>query len=221
MKTFIIIGLSSFGRYLTQFLSEKSFQVIAIDSDENNLNQVKEHISKGIVSDAKDMDILQKIGAQKADGVIVSLGEKVDDSMVIIYHLKKLGIKKLYVRVLNDDHAKIVNLIGDADIIFPEWDSAFRLAQRIDNPNILDFVPLSGEYSIMDWMPIDAVIGKSIAESELKKEYNVMVISIEETLPKRIKLIPRSNHIIKESDVLVLIGRNEDLEKLKKLHSKP
>lgn len=216
MKTYIIIGLNSFGQYLAQFLSEKSFNVIAIDSDESKVNQVKAYVGKGIVTDAKDLETLQKIGVQKADGIIVSLSEKVDDSMVIIYHLKKLGIKKLYVKVLNDDHAKIVNLIGDAEIIFPEWDSAFKLAHRIDNPNILDFVPLSDEYSILDWVPTRKFIGKSIGESELKDKYNVMVISVEETVPNRTKLIPRSNHIIKESDVLVVIGRNEDLEKLKK-----
>ena len=219
MKTYVIIGLSSFGRYLAQFLSEKSFNVIGIDSDENKVNQVKGFVGKGIVTDAKDLETLQKIGVQKADGVIVSLGEKVDDSMVIIYHLKKLGVKTLYVKVLNDDHAKIINLIGDAEIIFPEWESAFKLAQRIDNPNILDFVPISDEYSILDWAPTAKFIGKTIGESDLKDKYNVMVISVEETVPNRTKLIPKSNHIIKDSDVLVLIGRNEDLEKLKKLKS--
>lgn len=219
MKTYVIIGLSSFGRYLAEFFSERSFHVIGIDSAEEKVNQAKAFLTKGIVTDAKDMETLQKIGVQKADGVIVSLGEKVDDSMVIIYHLKKLGVQALYVKVLNDDHAKIVNLIGDAEIIFPDWESAFKLAQRIDNPNILDFVPLSDEYSILDWVPTEKFVGKSIGESDLKNKYNVMVISVEETVPSRTKLIPKSNHVIKDSDVLVLIGRNEDLEKLKKLKS--
>ena len=217
MKTFIIIGLSSFGQYLAQFLSERSFNVIAIDNDETRVNQVKEYVNKGILTNAKDLETLQKIGAQKADGVIVSLGEKVDDSMVILYHLKQLGVKKLYVKVLNDDHSKIIKLIGDVEIIFPEWESAFKLAQRIDNPNVLDFVPLSDEYSILDWLPTSKFIGKSIGESDLKDKFNVMVISVEETVPSRTKLIPKSNHIIKESDILVLIGRNEDLEKVKKI----
>ena len=217
MKTFIIIGLSSFGRYLAQFLSERSFNVIAIDNDETRVNQVKEYVNKGILTDAKDLGTLQKIGAQKADGVIVSLGEKVDDSMVILYHLKQLGVKNLYVKVLNDDHSKIIKLIGDVEIIFPEWESAFKLAQRIDNPNILDFIPLSDEYSILDWLPTSKFIGKSIGKSELKDKFNVMVISVEETVPSRTKLIPKSNHIIKESDILVLIGRNEDLEKVKRI----
>lgn len=219
MKTYTIIGLSSFGRYLAQFLSERSFNVIGIDADEEKVNQVKTFVSKGIVTDAKDLESLQKIGVQKSDGVIVSLGEKVDDSMVIIYHLKQLGVKTLYVKVLNDDHAKIINLIGDAEIIFPEWESAFKLAQRIDNPNILDFIPLSDEYSILDWAPTPHFIGKTIGESDLKNKFNVMVISVEETVPSRTKLIPKSNHVIKGSDVLVLIGRNEDLGKIKKLKS--
>ncbi|MBN1783307.1 TrkA family potassium uptake protein [bacterium] len=214
MKTYIIIGLSTFGRYLAQFLSEKSFHVIAIDSDENRVNQVKEFVSKGIVSDAKDIETLQKIGVDKADGVIVSLGDKVDDSMVLVYHLKKMGVKTLYVKVLNDVHAKIINMIGYAEIIFPEYDSAFKLAQRIDNPNILDFIPLSPGYSVMNWSPTRPFVGKSIGESDLKKKYNVMVISIEEMVPHRTNLIPDAGHVIKDSDVLVLIGKNEDLKRL-------
>lgn len=217
MKTFVIIGISSFGRYLAQFLSEKSFNVIAIDNDESRINEVKDYVNKGIVTDAKDVKTLQKLGVQKADGVIVSLGEKVDDSMVIIYHLKQLGVKNLYVKVLSDDHIKIINLVKEAEIIFPEWDSAYKLAQRIGNPNILDFIPLSEEYSILDWIPTRDFVGKTIGETEFRDKYNVMVISIEETVPDRTKLIPRSTHVIKASDVLVLIGQNEDLEKLNKL----
>jgi trk system potassium uptake protein TrkA len=219
MKSYIIIGLSSFGRYLAQFLSEKFFQVIAVDSNESRINQVKSVVSKGIVTDIKDMETLLKIGVQKADGVIVSLDEAVNDSLIIIYHLKQLGVKNIYVRVLNEDHAKIINLIGNFEIIYPERDSAYKLAQRIDNPNILDYVPISEEYSILDWVPTSKYIGKKIGETDLKKKYNVLVISIEEMVPSRTMLIPKANHLIKDSDVLVVIGKNEDLARLKKLNT--
>ena len=219
MKNYIIIGLSSFGRYLAQFLSEKYFHVIAIDSDESRVNQVKSIVSKGIVTEIKDMDTLVKIGVQKADGVIVSLDDEVNDSLIIIYHLRQLGVKNIYIKVLNEDHAKIINLIGNFEIIFPERDSAFKLAQRIDNPNILDYVPISEEYSILDWVPTGKYIGKRIGDVDLKKKYNVLVISVEEMVPNRTMLIPKANHVIKDSDVLVVIGKNEDLARLKKLNT--
>lgn len=215
MKSFVIIGLSSFGKYLAQFLHERGFRIIAIDSDEERVEEVKSFVNKGIIGNAKDKETLQKIGVEEADGVIVSLGEKVDDSLLVIFHLKELGIKNLYVKVLTEEHAKIVNLIEMSDIIFPERESAFKLAQRIDNPNILDYIPLSEGYSIIDWAPSEKFIGKSLGELKLKNNFNIQVVSIEETVPNRVKLIPRASHVIKESDILVIIGKNEDLERLK------
>lgn len=217
MKSFVIIGLSSFGNYLVQFLHERGFGVTAIDSNEERVEEVKPFVTKGIIGNAKDKETLQKIGVEEADGVIVTLGEKVDDSLLVIFHLKELNVKNLYVKVLTEDHAKIVNLIETSEIIFPERESAFKLAQRIDNPNILDYIPLSEGYSIIDWAPSESFIGKSLGELDLKNNYNIQVVSIEETVPNRVKLIPRASHLIKESDILVIIGKNEDLERLKKI----
>lgn len=220
MKTFVVIGLSSFGKYLAQFLHERNFEVIAIDSNEERVEEVKPYVTKGIIGNAKDKETLQKIGVEDADGVIVTLGEKVDDSLLVIFHLKELEVKNLYVKVLNEDHAKIVNLIETSEIIFPERESAFKLAQRIDNPNVLDYIPLSEGYSIIDWAPSKSFTGKSLGELDLKNEYGIQVVSIEETVPDRVKMIPRAGHVIKDSDVLVLIGKNEDLERLKKMDEK-
>ena len=219
MKSYIIIGLSTFGKYLAQYLYEKNFQVIAIDSDEERVEEAKPYLFDGIIGNAKEIDTLKKIGVEEADGVVVSLGEKVDDSLLVILHLKELKVKNIFVKVLTDDHAKIVNMIEASDIIFPERDIAYRLAQRIDNPNILDFIPLTENYSIIDWAPSESFIGKTIGEVDLRNKYGVQVISIEETMPEKVKLIPRSSHIIKESDILVIIGENEDIERLKKIDS--
>ncbi len=217
MKSFVIIGLSSFGKYLAQFLYERGFSVVAIDSDEERVEEVKPYVNKGIIGNAKSQDMLEKIGVKEADGVIVSLGEKVDDSLLVIYRLKELGIKNLYVKVLTEEHAQIVNLIETSDIIFPERESAFKLSQRIDNPNILDYIPLSEGYSIIDWAPTQSFIGKTLGEAALRSEFNIQVVSIEETVPDRIKMIPRAHHVIKDSDILVIVGKNDDLERLKKV----
>ncbi len=217
MKSYVIIGLSSFGRYLAQFLSDRNFYVIAIDSDESRVQEAKPYIAKGLVGNIKDSQTLEKLGVNKADGVIVSLGEKVDDSMLIVYYLKKLGVKNIYVKVFSEEHAEVVGLLEVGKSIFPERESAFRLAQRIDNPNIIDYIPLTEGYSIVDWVPSEGFVGKSIGELNLKNKYDIQVVSVEETVPDRIKLIPRANHVIKASDVLVVVGRNEDLDRLKNM----
>lgn len=217
MKSFVIIGLSSFGKYLAEYLYKRDFEVIAIDENEEDVEEVKKYLVNGIVGNAKDKKTLEEIGVNDADGVIVSLGENIGDSMLVIFHLKEIGVKNLYVKVHTEDHAKIVNLIETSEIIFPERESAFKLAQRIDNPNILDYVPLSEGYSIIDWAPTKSFMGKTLRELDLRNKYDIQVVSIEETVPERTKLIPKGDHLIKDSDVLVLIGKNEDLEELQKI----
>ncbi len=217
MKSYILIGLSSFGKYLARFLADRGFNVTVIDTREELVEEIKPHISCGIIGNAKDKETLKKIGVEEADGVVVSLGEKVDDSLLVIYHLKELNVKELYVKVLTEEHAQIVNLIEASEIIFPERESAYKLAQRIDNPNVLDYIPLHEGYSIIDWAPPEDFFGKTLRDLDLKRNYNVQVISIEETVPDRIKLVPKANHVIKDSDVLVVMGTNEDLERLKAL----
>ena len=217
MKSFVIIGLSSFGKYLAEFLYNRNFEVIAIDTNEDNIEEVKPFLVNGIIGNAKDKKTLIDLGIQDADGVIVSLGEKVDDSLLVIFLLKEIGVKRLYVKVHTEDHARIVNLIEASEIIFPEKESAYKLAQAIDNPNILDYIPLSEGYSIIDWAPTRSLVGKSLGEIDLKHKFNIQIVSIEDTKSGKTILIPRANHVIKESDLLFMIGKNEDLEQLKKI----
>lgn len=217
MKTFAIIGLSTFGHYMAQFLSEKKFDVIVIDSDENRVEKIKPVVTKGIIADATDKETLKNLGLSEVDAVIVSLGERIDASLLVVLYLKELGVKEILVKVLTEDHAKILNIIGISEIIFPERDSAFKLAQRIDNPDVLDYVPLTEGYSIIDLAPPESLTGKRLGELDLRNKYGVQVIIIKEVIPENVILIPKAEHLIKESDILVLMGKNEDLERLKRL----
>lgn len=210
----MLIGLSTFSIYLAKYLYERNLKVIAVDKDEGRIEKVKKYVVKGVIGDAKDLPFLRKAGAKEVDAAIVSVGETADDSILIVFNLQELGVKNIHVKVQDEAHAKILTKIGNCEVIFPEQDSAVRLAQRIDNPNVLDYVPLSEKYSIIDWTPDDAYIGKTIGDLDLKKEFNVQIISIEDA-KEETKFIPRSNHTIKKGDVLVVMGENDDLNKLK------
>ncbi len=180
------------------------------------MEAVKPYVTKGIIADARDMETLKKLGVTETDAVIVSLGESIDASLLVVLHLKELGIEEIFVKVLTEDHAKIVNIIGASEIVFPERDSAFKLAQRIDNPNILEYVPLTEGYSVIDLAPPESFTGKTLRELDLRNEYEVQVIIIKEMVPERV-IIPTANQVVKDSDLLVVMGKNEDLERLKKI----
>lgn len=216
-KTYVVIGLSTFGQYMVRYLANKEIEVVAIDHDESRLEAVKPYLAKGVIGDAKDRDTLEKLGVKEADGVVVTLGEQINDSIIVLLYLKEFGVEEVYFKVINEDHAKVAGLIDNAEIIFPERDSAYSLAQKIDNPNVLDFVPLASDYSIIDWIPAESMVGRKLNETRLKSDFNVKVVSIEQTEPERVKMVPRGNYIIKKSDILVIIGSNDDLDRVKKL----
>lgn len=217
MKTFVIIGLSTFGYYMAQFLSKRNFHVIVIDADEGRVEKTKSYVRKGIIADATDKEMLNKVGLKETDAVIVSLGDSIDASLLVVLYLKEMGIENIYVKVLTEEHAKILNIIGASEIIFPERDSAFKLAQRVDNPDVLDYIPLTEGYSIIDLAPPASFLGKTLGELDLRNKYGVQVIIIKEFVPERVTLIPRANYLIKDSDLLVVMGKDEDLEGLKNL----
>ncbi len=217
MKTFVIIGLSTFGQYMAQYLAERKFNIVAIDADEQRVERVKPYVKKGIIADATDKETLKKLGLKDADAVIVSLGESIDASLLAVLYLRELGCKEIHVKVLTEEHAKILNLIGVSEIIFPERDSAYKIAQRIDNPNILDYVPVIEGYSIVDLAPPASFTGKTLGELDLRNKYGVQVIIIKEIIPENVVVIPTASHVIKDSDLLVVMGKNEDLDRVKSL----
>lgn len=214
IESFMLIGLSTFSTFLARYLYERNFKVIAVDKDEGKIEKVKRYVVKGVIGDATDLPFLRKAGVREVDAVIVSVGATADDSILIVFNLQELEITNIHVKVHDEAHAKILTKIGNCEVIFPEHDSALRLAQRIDNPNVLDYVPLSDKYSIIDWTPDDAYVGQTIGDLNLKNEFNVQIISIEDA-QKQAKFIPRSNHTIKKGDVLVVMGENKNLDKLK------
>lgn len=213
----MIIGLSTFGQYMAQYLAERKFNIVAIDADEQRVERVKPYVKKGIIADATDKETLKKLGLQDADAVIVSLGESIDASLLAVLYLRELGCKEIHVKVLTEEHAKILNLIGVSEIIFPERDSAYKIAQRIDNPNILDYVPVIEGYSIVDLAPPASFTGKTLGELDLRNKYGVQVIIIKEIIPENVVVIPTASHVIKDSDLLVVMGKNEDLDRVKSL----
>ena len=219
MRTFAVIGLSSFGHYLCRYLSELGSDVMAIDISEERIDEVKGFVKKAVVADAKDKETLKQLGLEDVDVAVVSVGDRIDTSILITLFLRELGTKEIIAKAMTEDHAKILNLIGASEIIFPERDMAKRTAHTIRKTSLLDYVSLAEGVSVVEMAPPSAWNGKSLAELQIRREFNVQVIMIKELLPENVVLIPGPDHVIKESDVLVMIGRDEDLERLEKLQS--
>lgn len=217
MKRFAVIGLGNFGFHIAKALFEDGNEVLAIDSDKSRVQAIDPYSTEAIVLDATDNESLKSLQLQDMDGVIVSTGTKISISILICLHLHEIGVKKILAKALDDDHAKILKRVGATEIIHPERDMALRVSRSLSRPNILDFIPLAEEYDLVQVGPPEAFIGKSLRDLNLRAKYNVHVIAIKELVPENFQLVPPAGFVIKDSDILIMLGKSEDIRRIKGL----
>jgi trk system potassium uptake protein TrkA len=217
MRSFAVIGVSSFGYYVCRYLVERGCYVLAIDNDEAKINRIKEIVPKAVIADATDKEALEKLGLSDFDAVIVSLGDRIDASILVTLYLRQLGVKEIIAKAITEDHGKILDLIGATTVLFPEKDSAYRLARSLDSAAVLDYIPLTPGISIVEMAAPMSFLGKTLAELDLRRRFNVQVVMIKQLIPDKVTVIPSGDHVIKDSDVLVLLGKDEDLKRLQEI----
>jgi trk system potassium uptake protein len=209
-KHICIIGLGEFGSELAKELS-KQCEVLALDQDENRVTAIVDEVQRALILDVRDFVGLSSVVTPDFDEAIVSIGEDLEASILCTLHLRKIGVTSIQAKAKTEDHAAILRSVGATEVIFPERETARRVAAQIVNPNLLDFVPLEADYRVMDVAPPDAFYGSSLEALDLRKRFGVFVIAVRELIPPRFVFLPAPNFVIKPSDVLVVIGREEDL----------
>lgn len=217
MKRFAVIGLGNFGFHAAKALFEDGNEVIAIDMDKNRVQAIDPHSTEAVVLNAADRESLKSLGIKDMDGVIVSTGTKISVSILICLFLQEIGVKKILAKALDDDHATILKRVGATEIIHPERDMAVRISRGLSRPNILDFIPLSDEFDLVQVGPPRAFIGKNLKELNLRAKYNVHIIAIKELVPENFQLVPPADFVVKDSDILIMLGKSEDIRRIKAL----
>ncbi len=212
-KKFCVIGLGNFGYHVVSNLYASGHEVIAIDHNKAKVQAIKDICSYAILSDAANKEFLSSQSLTEMDAVIVSMGENSHLATLVTLYLKELKVKRILVKALNEDHGRILERIGATDVIFPEKEMARRLAHNLTSPNILEFIPLAEEYSLSESEPPNHFIGKTLAQLDLRKKHHVTVIAIKDVLIDHFLPAPPPDHLIKNSDILILIGKSDDIEK--------
>jgi len=217
MKRFAVIGAGSFGYYVAKALYENKNEVIAIDRNKERVQAIEPFCTSAIVQDVTDIEALKGLGLHEMDAVIVSTGANIKPSILICFHLGRLGIKRIIAKAEDDDHGEILKQLGATEIIRPGMDMAQRLAFRLTSPNIMEFLPFEEDYTIAHIDPPPSFIGKSLMELELRKRYKVNVIAVKELVPERFVMVPGADFTVKDSDILVILGKESDLAKIREL----
>ena len=217
MSQVAIIGLGRFGFHVAKQLHAAGHDVLAIDISEANVQEVKDFASRAVVLDARDQERLDALGIRDMDVVVVSLGERIDSSALVALHLKEAGVRRIVTKAGSTDHAKLLELIGVDEIVFPEREAAERLAHRLASANVLDHLPLGDDHAIHEIAPPQSFAGRTLEELELRKRFGIQVLGIRDVLAQEVSLNPDPGFRIKESDVLIVLGHNRDLDRLKDL----
>jgi trk system potassium uptake protein TrkA len=212
-KQIAVIGLGHFGWELAVDLAADC-EVLAIDRDQDIVDEIADRVHRALALDIRDEATLASVIPPDVDEVVVSMGENLESSILCTLYLKRLGVPTIRVKATTDDHAAVLRQVGADEIIFPERETARRLSERIKNPNLLDFVPLGGGYQVMEIRLPEALNGRTLAESNLRARYDVLVISVERAAPEAVHFLPGPDFRLQDGDIMVVIGREDDLRRL-------
>jgi len=215
MKQVCIIGLGQFGRHLARTLARMNCEVLAIDISDKAVAEIRDDVQQALITDVRNLDALKSSVSPDTDEVVITMGNNIEASVLCTLHLKKIGVKRIRAKASSEDHAAILKAVGATEIIFPEQETAERMAQRIINPDMLDYLPLSPEYSVVEINMPEIFIDKSLAELQIRKKYNILVMAIKTQQTNQIQFMPSANTTLKRGDTLVVMGKETDIKKLR------
>ena len=215
MRRVVVIGLGIFGFNIARDLFEKGMEVIAIDKNKEVIQKIRDFSTKAILADGTDKEVMETIGIHEDDVVIISFGEDLAASALITLHLKEMKVKHIIVKAPNEDHKHVLEKVGATEVIIPEKEMADKVARSLITPNVLDYIPISQEYTISEIVPPVSFMGKTIGDLHLRSKYHIEVIAVRETLPERLTMVPRADFVIKDTDILVIIGKEKDIQQIR------
>ena len=222
-RLFAVIGLGRFGYSVAETLLKKGCEVLAIDSDEEKIQAISEIATFAVQCDATDERALKDVSTQNVDVAVVSIGENIEASVLIVQTLKDMGVKSIVAKAVAPIQGKILKNLGVNEVIYPERDTAIRVAHRLISPNVLEYLELAPGYSIEEVAVPEQFSGLSLRESKIQDNHNVNIIGIKKQVSRMVKgrmmkgetfnFTPAPDDVIEKGDVLVMIGKEEDLDR--------
>jgi trk system potassium uptake protein len=210
-KQFAVIGLGRFGGSICRTLSEQGMEVLAIDIDEDRVNEFASIVSHAVVGDSTDENVLKSLGIRNFDHVIVAIGDNIQASILTTLILKELGVQHITVKATNDYHEKVLKKIGADQIVHPERDMGERIAYNLISNNVLDYLELSDKHSIVEIVASERLDGHSLLELDIRARYGINIVAIRRGT--NVIVSPLASEIIRKGDVLVVIGADEDIDR--------
>jgi len=220
MRQFAVIGLGRFGLSVAKTLTEQGCQVLAIDKDEELVQDASEFVTEAVQVDSTDEKSLKAVGIKNVDVAVVGIGTNLEASILTTLTLKEMGVQEIVARAVTQEHGKVLEKVGATKVVFLERDMGIRVANSLTSPSIIEHIYLSPEYSIMETVTPQAFISQSIGSLDIRAKYGLTIIGIRKKEQADVKVCelnisPKADYVIKQGDVLILLGSNENLERFK------
>ncbi|HSE98669.1 MAG TPA: TrkA family potassium uptake protein [Blastocatellia bacterium] len=222
-ERFAVIGLGHFGAHVARTLFELGKEVIAMDMNEEAVQDASEFASQAVVADATDRDVLVSLEIGEADAAIISLGERMDVITLAALHVKELGVPFIAVKALSEEHGRILQALGVDEVIHPEKDRAIRLANRLARTDVVEFLPLLSGYSLIEVKAPPEFVGRTLRDLAIRNTLKVQIVAIQSSEDGKptLKIVPRAEDVIHEGDLIILLGEDRDLDRIRDIAGPP
>lgn len=216
-KRFVVLGLGNFGAALARRLTTNGCRVTGVDQDRDRVDDLKEVLHEAVIANVTERESLEHLALADADTVIVSLDENLSRSLLATLHVKELGARRIVVRGVSEEHGKLLKYLGVDRVVFPESEIAQELADRMTWPNVLDFLPIDSEYSLLEMAVPTSYAGKTLGEVDVRRRYGVWVVGIKDALSGKLTIFPDGGFVMNDDQLLLVVGKQEELNKLREL----
>lgn len=213
MKSILVIGIGRFGKHLCQDLVENGNDVMAVDEQEENLEEILPIVTSAKIGDCTKEDVLRSFGVSNFDICFVCIGTNFQSSLEVTNLLKEMGAKYVISKATRDIQAKFLLKNGADEVVYPDRDIAKRMATRVSTSHVYDYVEM-GQYSIYEIQPLDEWIGKTVREVDFRAKYNVSIMGTKRGEETSLMLTPE--HIFDKEEHLMVIGKKEDIDRILK-----
>lgn len=213
-QNYAIIGLGRFGGSICRTLVESGQEVLAIDSNEERVNEYMNIATHAVVGNAQDESTLRSLGIRNFDHVIVAIGEDIQASILVTLMVKEMGVPNVLAKAQNEYHAKVLERVGADRVVHPERDMGVRIADNLVSRNILDFIELSDEFSLAEIKVSNPkFFNKSLIEVNFRQRFGLTVVAIRRA-DGQVVVSPPANEIVCENDNLLVIGSTVNVDNL-------
>jgi len=210
MRQYVFIGLSSFAFCMIETIAPVTDQIIAIDTDANKIERIKDMADAAYTVEIIDEAALRKIIPEGVDVAVVDLTGDIESEIMVIHYLQKLGVEEIIAKSDSDAHSEILGIVGATRIVNADREAAARIAPLVLSSSLSNFIPISGDLVMAEIMVPDQIVGETVIDADLRRKYNINVIAVRDAGASEHHNFDGS-YRFRQQDLMLVVGKEQDV----------